>query len=104
MNADAMNTDTMNTDTMNTDAADTHAMNTDAASDDEPVENALQAIDRYVAEAPASQPRSEAEPLSLSQRLQVLGQRNVGTFTPLADFQNAPPVADITTPLLPNEF
>ena len=74
-------------------------------SQDEPVENAFAAIDRYVAEAPGSQPRSATEPLSVSQRLQALGQRNVGTFTPLVDFQNAPPPAEHTaTPLLPNEF
>lgn len=70
----------------------------------EPADDALQAIDRYITEASASQPQSNAQPLSPSQRLQALGQQKVGTFTPLLDFQNAQSVQDCTTPLLPNEF
>jgi len=54
------------------------------------VENACRDIDRYIAEA--SQAREAT--LSLSERLQVLGQRHVGTFAP----------QEMDDPLLPNEF
>jgi hypothetical protein len=70
----------------------------------EPADDALQAIDRYITEASASQHLSKAQPQSPSQRLQALGQQKVGTFTPLLDFQNAQSAQDCTTPLLPNEF
>lgn len=75
----------------------------------EPTDEAFQAIDRYIAEGPCSdtgapQPQSSPQRLSLSQRLQVLGQPRAGTFTPLLDFQNAQTEQHNTTPLLPNEF
>lgn len=54
------------------------------------IENACRDIDRYIAEA--SQAR-EAQ-LSLTERLQMLGQRHVGTFAP----------QEMDGPLLPNEF
>ena len=78
------------------------------ASDERAVENAYRAIDRYIAEV--SGPReesaeapqsSEGPPLSLSQRLQVLGERHVGTLTPQ---EAAPPPGTMATPLPPNEF
>jgi hypothetical protein len=72
-------------------------------SQNEPVENAVQWIDRYINEA-SSQSRSDGQQLSPSLRLQVLGQQKVG-FKPLLDFQNEQqPVQEIPTPLLPNEF
>lgn len=77
----------------------------------EPPDEALQAIDRYIEASPtprsdteASQPQPTPQWLSLSQRLQALGQQRAGTFTPLLDFQNAQSVQEITTPLLPNAF
>ncbi|MFZ3227392.1 MAG: hypothetical protein WA230_18010 [Xanthobacteraceae bacterium] len=72
-------------------------------SQNEPVENAVQRIDRYINEA-SSQSRSDGQPLSPSLRLQALGQQKVGSFTPLLDFQNEQSVEEIPTPLLPNEF
>jgi hypothetical protein len=72
-------------------------------SQNEPVENAIQRIDRYINEA-SSQPRSDGQPLSPSLRLQALGQQKVGLFTPLLDFQNERSVQEIPRPLLPNEF
>ena len=72
-------------------------------SQNESVENAFRQIDTYINEV-SSQPRSDGQPLSPSQRLQALGQQKVGSFTPLLDFQNAQSVQENTTPLLPNEF
>jgi hypothetical protein len=69
----------------------------------EPVENAVQWIDRYINEA-SSQSRSDGQQLSPSLRLQALGQQKVGSFTPLLDFQNEQSGQEIPTPLLPNEF
>jgi hypothetical protein len=67
-------------------------------SQNEPVENAIRQIDAYINEA-SSQPSTDSQPLSPSQRLQV------GSFTPLLDFQNEQqPVQEIPMPLLPNEF
>ena len=72
-------------------------------SQNEPVENAVQRIDRYINEA-SSQSRSDGQPLSPSLRLQALGQQKV-EFTPLLDFQNEQQsVHEVMTPLLPNEF
>jgi hypothetical protein len=73
-------------------------------SQNEPDDNALQAIDRYITETSTSQPRSDSQPLSISQRLQALGEQKVGTFTPLLDFQNAQSAQEPVTPLLPNVF
>lgn len=83
-------------------------------SQNEPVENAIREIDRYVE---AMQPHAGAAraltadghaetpgQVSLSQRLQALGQQKIGTFMPLLDFQNAQSVQEAATPLLPNEF
>ena len=72
-------------------------------SQNESVENAFRQIDTYINEV-SSQPRSDGQPLSPSQRLQALGQQKVGSFTPLLDFQNAQSVQENMTPLLPNEF
>ena len=73
-------------------------------SQNEPVENAIRQIDAYINEA-SSQPSTDGQPLSPSQRLQAFGQQKVGSFTPLLDFQNEKqPVQEIPTPLLPNEF
>jgi|HubBroStandDraft_2_1064218.scaffolds.fasta_scaffold17642_2 hypothetical protein len=73
-------------------------------SQNEPVENAIRQIDAYINEA-SSQPSTDGQPLSPSQRLQALEQKKVGSFTPLLDFQNEQqPVQEIPTPLLPNEF
>ncbi len=72
-------------------------------SQNELVENAFRQIDTYINEV-SSQPRSDGQPLSPSQRLQALGQQKVGSFTPLLDFQNAQSVQENMTPLLPNEF
>jgi hypothetical protein len=55
-------------------------------SQNEPDDSAFQVIDRYITEASTSQPRPDALPLSVSQRLQALGEKKVGTFTPLLDF------------------
>ncbi len=73
-------------------------------SQNEPDDSAFQVIDRYITEASTSQPRPDALPLSVSQRLQALGEKKVGTFTPLLDFQNAQSAQDPVTPLLPNVF
>jgi hypothetical protein len=78
----------------------------------EPADEALQAIDRYITEGPAtpcsdtqaSQPQRSPQQLSLSQRLQALGQQRAATFTPLLDFQNAQSAQHSPSPLLPNEF
>ena len=72
-------------------------------SQNEPIENAVQWIDRYINEA-SSQSRSDGQPLGPSPRLQALGQQKVGSFTSLLDFQNEQSVQEIPTPLLPNEF
>jgi hypothetical protein len=72
----------------------------------EPVDNALQDIDKYVIEVSRSteapRPQSDGQPISPSQR--TLGQHKVGTFIPLLDFQNARSVQSAATPLMPNEF
>lgn len=79
-------------------------------SQNEPDDNALQAIDRYITETSTSQPHSDAQPhfdaqpLSVSQRLQALGRQKGGTFTPLLDFQNAQSAQEPVTALLPNVF
>ena len=73
-------------------------------SQNEPVENAVQWIDRYINDA-SSQSRSDGQQLSSSLRLQALEQQKVGSFIPLLDFQNErQPAHEVTTPLLPNEF
>lgn len=102
-------------------------MNQDA-SGESAVANAYRDIDRYIAEvsgpreniAEASQ-SCEGSPLSLSQRLQILGERHVGTLAPqeiapqeiasqeiapqeIASQEIAPPRETMPTPLPPNEF
>jgi hypothetical protein len=72
-------------------------------SQNEPVENAIRQIDTYINEV-SSQPRSDGQPLSPSQRLQALGQQKAGSIRSLLDFQNEQSAQKIPTPLLPNEF
>jgi hypothetical protein len=72
-------------------------------SQNEPVENAIRQIDTYINEV-SSQPRSDGQPLSTSQRLQALGQQKAGSIRSLLDFQNEQSAQKIPTPLLPNEF
>jgi hypothetical protein len=81
-----------------------HPQGNGAMSQNEPDDSAFQVIDRYITETSTSQPRPDAQPLSVSQRLQALGEKKVGTFTPLLDFQNAQSAQEPVTPLLPNVF
>jgi len=70
---------------------------TENATDDPALENAYRDMDRYISEM--SQPSSnDAQPLSPSQRLRMLGKQQIGSS------KIEPAAQEIATPLLANEF
>jgi hypothetical protein len=74
----------------------THMM-TENAANEPAVENAFRDIDRYISEM-SQLSSNDAQLLSLSQRLRVLGKQQTGSSN------TQPAVQEIATPLAANEF
>jgi hypothetical protein len=75
---------------------------TENAADGTAVENAYRDIDRYVSET-SQPPSSDAQSLSPSQRLRLLGEQQAGrTKTPPDAIP--PDAQEMATPLSANEF